>query len=72
MPFFIFEIARDSAVELLVRTFPDAPLAEAGTYRVAEAQLRELRRAAPPGKAFYYLIYGEDERAARARLRATR
>lgn len=70
MPFFIFQVTRGLVGAAVVRSFPDLPLAEADTYRKAEAQLRELRRAAEPGAAFYYLVYGEDEQAARSRLDA--
>lgn len=70
MPFFIFKLTRRSAEAVVMRSFPDVPLAEAETYRKAEAQLRELRRAAEPGTAFYYLVYGDDEQAARERLEA--
>ena len=70
MPFYIYKVYRDFALELL-HTFPGAPLTEADTYRRAEAQLRELRRAADPRGGFYvHLIYGEDEADASRRLLA--
>lgn len=74
MPFYIFKVWRDRVeadrLELLY-TFIDAPLTEADIYRRAQAQLRELRRAAGPHDGYYvHLVYGEDEVNAQRRLLA--
>lgn len=71
MPFFIFRVDRETGRLERLHTFADAPLTEADTYRRAEAQLRELRRAADPRGGYYvHLCYGEDEQDAGERLRA--
>lgn len=71
MPFFIVKVFRTGEL-VVTHTFPDVPLAEADTYRRAQAQLRELRRAADPSDGFYlHLVYGEDEQDAKTRLKET-
>lgn len=71
MPFYIFKVWRDTGALELVRTLTPSPLNEADTYRRAEAQLRELRRAADPADGYYvHLVYGEDEADAGAKLQA--
>lgn len=71
MPFYIFKVWRDTGALELLHTFVDAPLTEADIYRRAQAQLRELRRAAGPHDGYYvHLVYGEDEENAQRRLRS--
>lgn len=71
MPFYIFKVWRETRALELLQTFTDVPLTEADIYRRAEAQLRELRRAADPRGGYYlHLCYGEDERDAGERLLA--
>lgn len=70
MPFYIFKVWRNTRELELLHTFIDAPLTEADIYRRAQAQLRELRRAAGPHDGYYvHLVYGEDEPDAQRRLR---
>lgn len=70
MPYFLFKVWRETGGLELIRAIEAVYLGEADAYRRAEAQLRELRRAASPEGGYYvHLVYGEDETAARAKLK---